>query len=65
MPSLTQMFMVDLKIICCLCFDVFIHFHQILVRVMKINEYTQILESVVNEIVVVPIERCCEQSNRK
>ncbi len=32
---------------------------------MKINEYTQILESVVNEIVVVPIERCCEQSNRK
>ncbi len=31
---------------------------------MKINEYTQILEGVVvNEIVVVPIERCCEQSN--
>jgi hypothetical protein len=64
MPSFTQMFMVNLKIICCLGFDVLIHSHQVLVRAMKINEYTQILEGgVVNEIVVVPVERCCEQSN--
>ncbi len=64
MPSFRQMFMVDLKVICCLCFDVLIHSHQVFVRVMKINEYTQILEGLImNEIVVVPIERCCEQSN--
>jgi hypothetical protein len=60
----TQMFVVDLKVICYLCFDVLIHSHQVFVRVMKINEYTQILEGlVVNEIVVVPIERCWEQSS--
>lgn len=64
MPSFTQIFVVDHKAICCLCFDVLIHSHQVLVRVMKVNEYTQILEGlVVNEIVVVPIEGCCEQSS--